>query len=142
MLRSLLVIVVALGALGQGSASATPGPTSPADVHPEWGSTTGHDAKLRKGCRSYVYEYAITPPDGEWSLETFLVGADGVTYGSGYFWIGGDPTAGQGAFRLCRRSTTSGRYTIRAQVSVEDADGDTQTGWLPDSTFRLRHRQR
>jgi hypothetical protein len=141
MLRSLFVLVVVLGALAQGPATAapaTPGPTSPGDVHPEWGSTTGHDAKLKKGCRRYAYDYVLTPPQGYWALETFLVGPNGQTYASDYLQAGGDPQAGRGEFRLCRRSTITGRYTIQALVSVEDDYGEGQSGWLPASRFRLR----
>jgi hypothetical protein len=107
------------------------------DVHAEWGSTAGHDARLRKGCRSYTYTYALTPPAGDWALETFLVGPRGKRYGSGYFLTGKDPLAGAGAWRLCLRSTRAGTYTIRARLTVDNAV-DYYDGWLPESTFRLR----
>ena len=114
-----------------------PGPGDPSQVHPDWGRTSGHDARIRRGCRSYAYDYALTPPEGYWSLETFLVGPGGTQYGSGYF-LTGDPLAGAGAFRLCRRATPAGRYTIRARVTVGDDFTGYADGWLPDSTFRLR----
>jgi len=138
MIRSLLVLVVTLGALSSGSVGAAPA----AEVHPEWGSTTGHDARIKKGCRTYVYDYTVTPPEGYWSLETFLVGRDGKTYGSGQLITGADPTTGRSGFRLCRRSTPAGRYTIRALLTVNDDQGTQQSGWLPDSTFRLRLKRR
>ena len=108
-----------------------------AETHPEWGTTSAPDAKLRKGCRGYGYTYAITPPEGYWSLETFLVGRRGRVWGSGYFVTGEDPLAGPGTFRLCRRSTHGGQYTIRALLTVEGDDGSVQ-GWLPETTLRLR----
>lgn len=137
-LRSLVVLVVSLTALAQSPATATPGPSTPAEVHPEWGSTTGHDARIKKGCRPYRYDYAITPPEGYWSLETFLIGPRGTEYASGYFLTGEDPLAGPGVFRLCRRALEAGRFTIRARVTVGDDFTGYTEGWLPDSTFRLR----
>lgn len=116
---------------------AAPGAVRASDVHAEWGRTVGHDARLRKGCRSYAYTYALTPPDGDWALETFLVGPRGKRYGSGYFLTGKDPLSGPAAWRLCLRSTRAGTYTIRARLTVDNAV-DYYDGWLPDSTFRLR----
>ncbi len=117
-------------------------PTATAvDVHPEWGNTSAQDATIRQGCRGYAYTYAVTPPDGDWALETFLVGPHGKQYGSGYFVTGTDPLAGAGAWRLCRRSTRGGTYTIRARLTVQNG-ADYYDGWLPDSTLRLRKPRR
>ena len=111
------------------------------DVHPEWGSTTAPaNATLKQGCRGYPYAYAITPPDGDWMLETFLIGPRGKRYGSDYF-ITGDPLAGTGSWRLCQRSTKGGTFTIQAKLTVING-GDYYEGWLPESTFRLRKRHR
>lgn len=140
MLRSLLVGLLTGAVLGVPSPAGA-APAGPDQTHPEWGYTTGHDARIRRGCHGYRYDYAVTPPPGYWSLETFLVGPDGTTYGSGYFQTGADPLSGSGAFRLCRRSTKAGRYTIRAYVSVEGEHGERDGGWLPDSRFRLRSRR-
>jgi hypothetical protein len=125
-----------------GSAALVPAATAAAavtsgEVHPEWGTTTASDAAIHKGCRSYEYSYALTPPDGDWALETFLVGPNGKQYGSGYFLTGKDPLAGDGAWRLCRRAARGGTYTIRARLTVQNG-GDYYDGWLPDGTFRLR----
>ena len=111
------------------------------ETHPEWGHTSAVDARLRHGCRSYDYSYALTPPDGDWALETFLVGPGGRKHGSGYFLTGKDELTGTGTWRLCLRSTRPGRYTIRALLSVQNG-GDYAEGWLPDTTFRLRKPRR
>jgi hypothetical protein len=131
--RALLIVLTAVGLSVLAPSVAV---AAPADVHPEWGTTTGHDAKIRNGCHRYRYDYALTPPDGDWSLETFLVGPGGKHYGSDTF-QSGDPLVGTGTWRLCRQSTRGGRYTIRAKLSVING-GDYYEGWLPDSTFRLR----
>jgi len=136
--RSLLVLLVVVGLLTAAPAAVA---APPDDVHPEWGSTSAHDAKVKKGCRSYDYGYTLTPPEGDWSLETFLIGPGGKEYGSGYFLTGADPLTGQGAFRLCWRSTKGGTYTIRALLSVEDL-GDHSAGWLPETSFTLRKPRR
>jgi hypothetical protein len=115
-------------------------PATAVDVHPEWGSTSAADATIKRGCRGYAYTYAITPPDGDWMLETFLVGPGGKAYGSDYF-ITGDPLSGVGSWRLCRRSTRGGTYTVRAKLSVING-GDYYEGWLADTKFRLHKPRR
>jgi hypothetical protein len=110
------------------------------DVHPEWGHTSEHDAHIRHGCHSYGYSYTLTPPDGDWGLETFLIGPDGRQYASGWFLTGSDPLAGSGAWRLCRAALRPGRYTVRAHLTVDNAIA-YYDGWLPDTTFRLTKRR-
>ena len=112
------------------------------DVHPEWGSTTAQDAKLKRGCHQYAYQYAVTPPQGDWSLETFLYGPGGEQLGSGYFVVGDDPLAGSSTFRLCGAVTRGGRYTIRALLSVQTGPSLYTEGYLPDTTFRLHKSRR
>ena len=141
--RSLLTLLAWLTGLGLLALAPAPAGASAAGsdaVHPEWGRTAAADATVRKGCRGYAYSYALTPPDGDWALETFLIGPHGKQSGSGYFLTGEDPLAGPAAFRLCRRSTRGGHYTIRAYLTV--LNGGTYTdGWLPETTFRLRKRR-
>lgn len=138
--RSRSVLVALLTTLGL--LWLAPAPAQADEVHPDWGSVTGHDAKVRRGCHGYAYEYAVTPPEGHWALETFLVGPRGGKRGSGYFVTGADPLAGSGSFRLCRRSTPRGTYTIRALLTVDDGFGHvTSSGWLPESTFVLTKRR-
>ena len=139
MRRSLLALVTLLATLGL--LALTPAPSSATETRPDWGSTTGHDAKVRKGCRGYTYDYTITPPYEYWAVETFLVGPDGQTKGSGYLLSGADPLTGQGSFRLCRRNTPRGTYTIRAQLTATDGF-DEVVGWLPESTFHLKVKKR
>jgi len=142
-LKSALLAVVATLIASMGPVALAPSPVlaAAADVHPEWGSTSAHGAKIKKGCRGYAYGYTLTPPDGDWALETFLIGPHGKQYGSGYFQTVSDPLTGTGAWRLCLRSTRGGRYTIRALLSVQNG-ADYYAGWLPDTTFRLRKPRR
>jgi hypothetical protein len=139
-----LSLALGLSVVVPGPSTAAPAGTAAApvaDTHPEWGATTGRDATVRKGCHGYAYSYTLTPPDGDWALETFLVGPKGKQYASGYFLTGTDPLAGSGAFRLCQRSTRAGTYTIRALLTVENGV-DHDEGYLPESTFRLRKPRR
>jgi hypothetical protein len=133
----LLIVVCALVALGlQAPADAAD------DVHPEWGSTSAPDAVLKRGCKDYTYSYQVTPPEGQWSLELFFKGPSGKRVGSAYFLSGGDPLADTEVLELCRSTTRTGRFTIRAFLSVQTLDDDEATeGWLPESHFRL-HRPR
>ena len=148
MVRSVLATValatVATLAPGPDMAGAAPArdqfETLP--VHPEWGSVTGHDGKLRKGCRSYTYSYAITPPPGAWALEVVVSGPRLEGLGSGAYLDGYDPLAGTGHFTLCRNTTRRGWFTIRAKVSVDDGFGEITEGQLPPDRFRLGKRNR
>jgi hypothetical protein len=132
--RLLVTLLLALGLAGPAPAVTA---AAADDVHPEWGSISAQDATVKSGCAAYLYSYALTPPPGDWALETFLIGPRGKQYGSGYFLTGKDPLAGDGAWRLCRRSTRGGTYTIRARLTVQNG-GDYYDGWLSDTTFRLR----
>ena len=139
-LHALVVLLTCLGFLAlvpTATATATGSSTPAAETHPSWGGTAARNAKIRKGCRGYDYTYTVNPPPGDWSLETFLVGPRGKAYASGYFVTGEDPLTGAGVFRLCRRATKGGKYTIRALLSVQDGL-EYAEGWLPETTFRLR----
>jgi hypothetical protein len=140
-LLTALVVMPGLTAVTASGASAAPAPSVSADsdplVHPEWGRTWADNAKIKRSCHQYAYGYAITPPEGDWALETFLVGPRGKAAGSGYFVTGKDGFTGTSTWRLCKRSTKGGLYTIRAMLSVQNGS-DIVEGWLPDSTFRLR----
>jgi len=111
-------------------------------VHPEWGSVTGHPGVLRRGCKTYTYDYDIHPPDGTWGLEIFVIDPRGVAVNNSAYLDGYDPTTGTGSYKLCRRTTTAGRFTIAAKLSTTDDQGHvTNQGQLPPDHFRLRHRR-
>jgi hypothetical protein len=139
--RLLVTLLITLGLLGLLGLAPAATASAAADAHPEWGRTWTKDATVKPGCTSYPYSYALTPPDGDWALETFLIGPHGKQYGSGYFLTGKDPLAGDGAWRLCRRATRGGTYTIRARLTVQNG-ADYYDGWLPDTTFRLHKPRR
>jgi hypothetical protein len=140
------VATAAALALPAGSADAV-GERDPYDgltVHPEWGSVTGHSGVLRHGCKTYTYDYSIHPPDGIWALEIIVSGPDGESLGGGVFADGYDPKQGTGTYKMCRNTTTYGRFTIKAKLSVADENGNhiTAQGRLPDDHFRLHRRHR
>ena len=136
--HAVLTLLVALVAVpGLTAVSAAPATSAEPLVRPDWGSTSAPDAKIKRSCHQYAYSYAITPPAGDWALETFLVAPSGKAAGSGYFVTGKDGLTGTSTWRLCKRSTKGGRYTIRALLSVQNGT-ELVEGWLPDSTFKLR----
>lgn len=147
MLRSLLGAAAVAAAVTlvppPGAASAAPARDQfeTLAVHPEWGSITGHDGKLRKGCRTYTYSYAITPPEGIWALEVVISGPGLQSLGGGAFLDGYDPKVGTGSYTLCRNTTRRGWFTIRAKLSV-DQDGKIIEGQLPPDRFKLGKRRR
>lgn len=115
-------------------------PTSPAQAveeEPEWGSVSAEDGVLKRGCRSYSYQYAVTPPsDGYWDLSVRVVGPAGRTLFFSYQ-HGETARSGTATYRLCRSETRPGRYKLKARVSVVDNDEEAQ-GRLPTVRFRLR----
>ena len=116
---------------------ATPANARP-ETRPDWGKTTAENGILRKRCRNYKFEYVLTPPEGLWGVETFLVGPKGKRLGSGALAIGQDELTGKDKFRICRPTTQVGVFRIKALMSVQnESGGDYQEGWLPVTRFRL-----
>lgn len=133
-----LALISSLMVLGSGLSPAG-AMDARSQVHPEWGGTSTNAHVLKRGCRNYAYSYKITPPEGEWGLETFLIGPGGVHLSSGAMVIGMDGLSGRDKFRFCRASTRPGVFKIKALVTVQDEQGkDYQQGWLPVTRFRLR----
>jgi hypothetical protein len=127
-----LVVAVALGVLAPASTAQA------VDVKPEWGSVSAENGVLKRGCRSYDYQYAITPPeDGYWDLSVRIVGPTGRTLFFSYLPDGESPQSGTATYRLCRSETRPGIYKLKALVTVQDNDEQVQ-GRLPKVKFRLR----
>lgn len=103
-----------------------------------YGHTSAPDGTLRRGCHDYRYRYALTPPTGDWILETFLRGPDGEGLSSDVFAAGADRRTSRETFRFCRYSTRPGRFTIRAKLQWYDDDNEQHAVWLEPSHFRLR----
>jgi hypothetical protein len=142
---ALVALVAPLLALAP---SAGPGAAAPATtaadegaVHPEWGHTKGERGVLKKGCKKYHYTYSITPPEGDWALEVFISGPDVEHLGGGAFDGSYDPTTGRGTYTLCFVTTSYGRFTIEAKLSVANGPTGYLEGWLPTSHFRLHRPQ-
>jgi hypothetical protein len=124
------------------AAAADPDPLQGLAVHPEWGSITGHGGVLKRGCHVYSYAYSITPPDGVWELDVFITGPGMKHVAAGLYLDGYDPKSGTGTYKLCKRSTRYGEYTIDAKVSTDDGYGKITEGRLPTDTYRLRRPHR
>lgn len=125
--------------LGFGLASPAGAAGAKPEVHPEWGKTSTKAHRLKAGCKNYRYRYAITPPEGEWGLEVFVVGPGGVHLFSDAFVIGMNPKVNSDRFRICRASTRPGIFKIRTLLSVQTESGKNyQQGWLPVTRFRLK----
>jgi hypothetical protein len=137
-----LALIMSLLVAGFGGWSPAQAVEAKPEVHPEWGQTFADNGVLRRSCRNYRYSYKITPPKGDWALETFLIGPGGTPLSSGAMAIGTDPANGHDKFRICRPSTRPGVFRIRALLSVQDSSGkDYVSGWLPVTKFRLRARR-
>jgi hypothetical protein len=132
-------VVLTAGLVLGGGVSSAAAVEAKAEVHPEWGRTFKKDGVLKYSCRNYYYRYAITPPKGEWALETFLIGPGGVRLAHGAFAIGMDPLADRDKFRFCRPSTRPGTFKIKGLITVQDEFGKNPvSGWLPVTRFQLR----
>lgn len=137
-----LALVSSLLVLGFGVSSPSQASEAAPETHPEWGRTIRGDGFLKRSCRNYPYRYELTPPEGEWALETFLIGPGRVALASGAFAIGTNPPSGRATFRFCRPSTRPGVFKIRALFTIQDEVGQNyQSGWLPVTKFRLRARR-
>ncbi|MGB0100734.1 MAG: hypothetical protein WBP61_10690 [Nocardioides sp.] len=101
------------------------------------GRTRAPDAVLRHGCHDYRYRYRLDIRTNDWTLETFLDDRTGETVASGAFIAESDPKRARSAFRLCRYSTHTGRFTIRAKL-IYYTDSGRHRVWLKRSHFRLR----
>jgi hypothetical protein len=71
----------------------------------------------------------------------FISGPNGDNLAGGAYDGSYDPTTNRGSYTLCRVTTTYGRYTIEAKLSVMNGPDGYVEGWLPPSHFRL-HRPR
>ena len=146
MFRSVLGVAAAATALSllpaPGPVQASPAPLAGLEVHPEWGTITGQDGVLRRGCHKYTYSYSIQPPEGYWAIEVFITGPRLKHLAAGAFLDGYDPEIGSGVFKLCRTTTTYGTFTIVAKLSTDDGSGHLTEGLLPADTFRLRRPHR
>lgn len=125
------------GLLGATAPASTPPPGSPR-AETASGSAWAPDGVLRRGCRDYPYQYAISTPTDEWTLEVFVRDRDGRNLASGTFISDNDPTARSARFRFCRYSTRPGWFTIRALVHWYESDGVGHRAWLDETRFRLR----
>ena len=146
MLRTLLGATSALVlSLTLGAGPATAGDSDPLEgvpMHPEWASVLGHAGVLKRGCHSYTYTYAVTPPEGIWALEVFISGPGLEHVAAGGFLDGYDPTSGTGTYKLCKATVRSGRFSIEAKISVDDGSGHITEGRTATDFFRLRRPHR
>lgn len=111
---------------------------TPAPASPSYGSVDARDGRLREGCRAHAYSYRLTPPEGDWTLETFLVGPGGHALASDQLAEGFDPAVGKKRFRICRATTRPGRFRVKALLIVDNGPNETTEAWLPTASFRLR----
>src|SRR3954451_13996272 len=51
----------------------------------DYGHTSARDGVLRSGCHDYRYRYVVTPPTGDWTVETFLLDRTGDSIASGTY---------------------------------------------------------
>ena len=111
---------------------------APAQAYKDWGHTRAPNGTLERGCNNYPYRYVVDPPRDEWQAETFLIDPRGRRLASGTFDSGSEPNRGKARWRLCRASTSPGRFKIRMKVTWYEATGDPHVGWVKPSYFRLR----
>lgn len=94
------------------------------------------NATLRAGCQRYTYDYRISPPESQWSLETFLVGPKGERLGSDDILSGADPTTGTKTWTICKTNAEAGRFTVKGKFTYNDYP-EQYSGWIQPTTFTL-----
>jgi hypothetical protein len=102
-----------------------------------YGRTAAPDGTLPVGCHDHRYRYVVRLRGDDWMLETFLTDRRGRRVGSDMLDSGSDPRRGRATFRVCRNTTTPGRFTIRAKLT-NYATGDQVVHHFKPSHFRLR----
>ncbi|CAM3799710.1 hypothetical protein [Nocardioides zeicaulis] len=98
------------------------------------------DGRLRRGCRDYALTYAVTVPDGDWSLDLSTRDRRGKGVSAQSLLGPNDAESGVLPFRLCRRATVPGLFTVTGVLTWYD--GDQQTTASVGDTFRLRRPRR
>ena len=113
--------------------TAQRGPTVSAVVY-------GPDGRLRRGCKDYALSYAVTVPDGDWSLDLSTQDRRGKGVSAQSLLGPNDAESGVLPFRLCRPATVPGLFTVTGVLTWYD--GDQQTTASVSDTFRLRRPRR
>lgn len=98
------------------------------------------DGRLGRGCRDYALSYAVTVPDGDWSLDLSTQDRRGKGVSAQSLLGPNDAESGVLPFRLCRRGTVPGLFTVTGVLTWYD--GDQQTTASVGDTFRLRRPRR
>lgn len=133
---------LALGlAMGAGLVGATGGAADAGTATSQYGTLSAGDdlLPLPNRCGVYTYSYDLTPPDGEWAIETFVTDPRGNTVASyaalDHYSNGG--TTATTSFTLCRNNTRPGVFTLSAIVSSDDGNGTVTSYQMTPATFTL-----
>ena len=132
-----LGLALGLGMLGSLAPSAGAAETTEAARYQPWGKTRAPDQVLRRGCRYYKYRYAVNPPGPDWTAEIFLVEPGGDILSNAVYFPASDPATATRYWRICRSSTTPGRFKMRMKVTWYD-NYDQHIGWVKPGYFWLK----
>ncbi len=140
MLRKAIIGAVAALLLPLGLVATTPTAAS-ADTHyKKWGTARASDKVLRSGCRDYGYRYRVNRAQrNEWGIEIFFVDPRGRGIAADAKLQGANPPRGRGTFKICRNTTTYGRFKIRMKVTwyKDDFRRDKREGFVEPTFFRM-----
>jgi hypothetical protein len=100
------------------------------------GQVAAADGRLRKGCKTYAYTYAVTTPTDDWTLEITVRDRRDRGVNAQALLGGSDAASGTITYRLCRWATVPGLFTISGRLIGYDGYDSAETT-LTD-TFRLR----
>ena len=128
MARAVLVGIVSCVLLVMGAPAADAG-------DPDLGRVWAKDKVMRAGCHSYKYQYKVTPPESDWSLETFLIGPHGKELAAGQMLFNSDPDRGSSHFRVCRATTHFGKFKIKGKITYGQ---ESEEHWVQPGYFRMR----
>lgn len=114
-------------------------PTPEATPEPVSAVVEGPDDRLRRGCHDYALRYAVTVPDGDWSLDLAMRDRDGRGVNAQSLLGPNDPVSGVLPFRLCGRATSPGRFTVTGVLVSYSSTQEARAAVT--ETFRLRRRR-
>ena len=102
------------------------------------GTLDAPDGRLKRGCKDYAYSYAVSVPSDDWTFDITLQDRRGKGVNAQSQLGPNDDESGVLRYRLCRRATVAGRFTLHGVLV--SYDGDRTTTVEVAESFRLRRK--
>ncbi|WP_210504015.1 hypothetical protein [Nocardioides xinjiangensis] len=118
-----------------------PPPTAEVQQVEVSGTLSAADGRLRRGCKDYRYAYAVVSESEDWTFDITLQDRFDRGVNSQSLLGPYDDEAGVLTYRLCRRATSPGRFTLTGRLTAYEGTSK-ETSVTVTESFRLRRRNR